>query len=345
MTDMPDEAALRRVTDPAAFESARALLAGRVDRTPMLSSSTAARVLGAARGIRLGDGRLYAKAEHLQRTGSFKPRGATVRLAGLTPVERAAGVIGISAGNHAAALAEAARQLGIHAVVVMPTAAVPSKVDACRAYGAEVVLEGDDTRAAWAAMERIRDARGLTFVHPFDHPDTIAGTGTVGLEILDGLPDVDVVVVGVGGGGLACGVAAAVKGKRPAVRVYGVEPEGSDALSRGIAAGAPQSVVPTSVADGLNAPFGGAWTIPLGARFLDDIVLLPDPEILSGVRFAGERMKQVAEPAGAAALAAVLHGRIPIRDGERVCVILSGGNVAIDRLGDLMAAAAPIPGL
>ncbi len=345
MTDMPDEAALRRATDPAVFEGARALLAGRVDRTPMLSSSTAARVLESARGIRLADGRLYAKAEHLQRTGSFKPRGATVRLAGLSSAERAAGVIGISAGNHAAALAEAARQLGIHAVVVMPATAVSSKVDACRAYGAEVILEGNDTRVAWAAMERIRDERGLTFVHPFDHPDTIAGTGTVGLEILDDLPDVGVVVVGVGGGGLICGVAAAIKGKRPAVRVYGVEPDGSDALSRGIAAGTPVSVVPTSVADGLNAPFGGAWTIPIGARFLDGIVLLSDPEILSGVRFAAERMKQVVEPAGAAALAAVLHGRIPIRDGERACVILSGGNVAIDRLGDLMAAAAPIPGL
>ncbi len=345
MTDMPDEAALRRATDPAVFDSARALLAGRVGRTPVLSSSTAARVLEAARGIQLADGRLYAKAEHLQRTGSFKPRGATVRLAGLTTGERDAGVIGISAGNHAAALAEAARQLGIHAVVVMPATAVSSKVDACRSYGAEVILEGDDTRVAWAAMERIRDERGLTFIHPFDHPDTIAGTGTVGLEILDDLPDVDVVVVGVGGGGLVCGIAAAVKGRRPGVRVYGVEPEGSDALRLGIAAGAPVSVVPTSVADGLNAPFGGAWTIPIGARFLDDIVLLSDPEILSGVRFAAERMKQVVEPGGAAALAAVLHGRIPIRDGERACVVLSGGNVAIDRLGKLLAAAAPIQGL
>jgi threonine dehydratase len=232
----------------------------------------------------------------------------------------------------------------VHAVVVMPTTAVRSKVEACRGYGAEVILEGEDTAEAWAAMERIRDERRLTFVHPFAHLATMAGQGTVGLEIVEDLPDVDVVVVGVGGGGLACGVAVAVKGRRPGVRVYGVEPRTSNALSLGIAAGSPVAIRPVSVADGLNAPFASDSTITLGRRYLDDIVLLEDAEILAGLRFAAERMKQVLEPAGAAALAAVLHGRIPVRAGERVCVVFSGGNVEITRLGELLAAAGPLPG-
>ncbi len=333
------ELSIDRVREAASF------LEGRVHRTPLLSSATAARIVEAARGVRLADGRVYAKAEHLQLTGSYKVRGATFRIASLSADERAAGVIAISAGNHAAAVAVASGLLGVHAVVVMPAGAVRTKVDACRAYGAEVILRGADTSEAWAEMERIRDERGLTFIHPFDHPTSIAGQGTVGLELIEDLPDVDVVVVPIGGGGLACGVAAAVKQLRPGARVYGVEPEGSDALRLGLAAGQPVPVRATSVADGLNAPFAGEWTIALARRYLDDIVLLTDPEILSGVRFAAERMKQVLEPAGGAALAAVLHGRVPLRHGERVAVILSGGNVALERLGALLTAAAPIPGL
>ena len=323
------------------IQEAADFLAGKVERTPMLSSTTAARVVAATSGIRLGDGRLYAKAEHLQRTGSYKVRGATLRIARLTPAEHEAGVIAISAGNHAAAVAVAAGLLGVHAVVVMPETAVRSKVDACRGYGAEVILAGSDTAEAWAAMEQIREERGLTFLHPFDHLDTITGQGTVGLEIVEDLPAVDVVVAGVGGGGMACGVAAAVKGLRPGARVYGVEPMTSNALALGIAAGTPVPIRPVSVADGLNAPFASDATIALGRRLLDDIVLLDDAEILAGLRFAAERMKQVLEPAGAAALAAVLAGRVPIVDGERVCVVLSGGNVDLDRFGQLIALAGP----
>ena len=328
----------------ARIQEAARFLAGRVERTPMLSSTTAARVVRATAGVELGGGRLHAKAEHLQRTGSYKVRGATFRIARLTAAEHAAGVIAISAGNHGAAVAVAAGLLGVHAVVVMPETAVRTKVEACRGYGAEVILEGVDTSEAWAAMERIRDARGLTFIHPFDHPDTITGQGTIGLEIVADLPEVDVVVAGVGGGGMACGVAAAVKGLRPEARVYGVEPRTSNALSLGIAAGTPVPIRPLSVADGLNAPFASDATIMLGRRLLDDVVLLDDAEILAGLRFAAERMKQVLEPAGAAALAAVLHGHIPVRDGERVCVVLSGGNVDVARFGELIAAAGPLPG-
>ena len=329
----------------ARIEEAAEFLAGKVERTPLLASTTATRVVAETAGVRLGDGRLFAKAEHLQRTGSYKVRGATVRIARLAPAEHDAGVIAISAGNHAAAVAVAAGLLGVHAVVVMPETAVRSKVEACSGYGAEVILAGTDTSEAWAAMERIRDKRGLTFLHPFDHLDTITGQGTVGLEIVEDLPDVDVVVAGVGGGGMACGVAAAVKGRRPGARVYGVEPAMSNALTLGLAAGAPVPIRPLSVADGLNAPFASDMTIALGRRLLDDIVLLEDAEILAGLRFAAERMKQVLEPAGAAALAAVLLGRVPIRDGERVCVVFSGGNVDVSRFGELIAAAGTLPGI
>ncbi|HEX7400083.1 MAG TPA: pyridoxal-phosphate dependent enzyme, partial [Candidatus Limnocylindrales bacterium] len=204
---------------------------------------------------------------------------------------------------------------------------------------------GATTAEAWAEMEHVRDTRGLTFIHPFDHPVTIVGQGTVGLEILEELPTVDVVVVGIGGGGLACGIATALATRRQMTRVWGVEPENSTALSAALAADKVVPVTAGSVADGLNAPFAGEWTLALGRRHLAGIVTLTDPEILAGVRFAAERMKQVIEPAGAAAIAAVLLGRVPLHDGDRVCVVFSGGNVAIERLGELMAGAVRIPRL
>jgi threonine dehydratase len=322
--------------------AARDKVADRVHRTPLLSSATAARVMSEQRGTRLADGRLYLKAEHLQKTGSFKPRGTINRMASLTPDARARGAITMSAGNAGQAYAWAGREVGVPVTVVMPAAANPMKVEACLGYGAEVVLEGEHVGDAFRALQRIRDERGLTFVHPFNDREMIAGDGTAGLEILDDLPEVDVVVVGIGGGGLISGIAAAIKERRPATRVHGVEPEMADAMSRAIAAGTPIEIQPRSVADGLGAPFAGDLTLAMCQRYLDGIVLLDDATILGGVRFALERMKQVLEPAGAAALAAVLSGRIPITDGERVCVVASGGNVDIGRLGDLLAAAGPI---
>jgi threonine dehydratase len=226
----------------------------------------------------------------------------------------------------------------------MPASAVQTKVDACLGYGARVVLHGAHVGETFAEMERIRDAEGLTFVHPFDDPMVIAGNGTVGLELVEDLPAVDVVVVGVGGGGLISGVAAAVRALRPEARVYGVEPEGSAALSLAMEAGEVVTIQPKSVADGLGAPFAGAWTLAMARRHLAGIILLDDATILAGMRFALERTKQVLEPAGAAALAALLAGRIPLRDGDRVAVVLSGGNVEVGRLGELIAAAGPLPG-
>ncbi|MFI5258081.1 MAG: threonine/serine dehydratase [Candidatus Limnocylindrales bacterium] len=323
------------------FHEARRVLDGRIERTPILSSATAGRVL-AARGIRVAGGRVYAKAENLQRTGAFKIRGAINKLNALTPAERAAGVIAFSTGNHAQGVALAAREAGVHAVVMMPAGAVRSKVDSCRGYGAEVILFGESTGETWGRTEELAAERGLVFIPPFNDPWILAGQGTIGLEILDDLPDVDVVVAGIGGGALCTGTAAAIKETRPGVRVYGVEPERSNALSLALERNEIVRITPVSVADGLNAPFAGDLTMAMGRRYPDGIVLLDEGTILAGVRFALERMKQLIEPAGAAALAAVLFGRIPIRDGERVCVVLSGGNVEVGRLGELLAGAAPL---
>lgn len=329
--------------DLADVERGRAVIDGRVHRTPILSSRAAAAVVERATGHKLADGTLYLKAEHLQKTGSFKARGMTNKVATLTEDERRRGIITVSAGNAAQGYAYAGSALGVPVTVVMPAGAVRSKADAAAGYGARVVLEGDDVGATFAAKDRIAAEEGLTFCHPFDDAAVMAGHGSAGLEILEDLPDVDVVVVGIGGGGLISGIAVAIKALRPKVRVYGVEPEGSDAISQALAAGESVRITPKSVADGLNAPFAGEMTLAVIREMVDAVIRIDDATILGGVRFALERMKQVLEPAGAAALAATLFGRVPIRAGERVCVVGSGGNVEVSRLGELLAQAAPLP--
>jgi threonine dehydratase len=341
---MSPDSAVDHLVPFAAIEAARERLVGRVHRTPLLTSATAATWLTAASGIRLGDDRLYLKAEHLQKTGSFKPRGMTNKIATLSDAAKAAGVITLSAGNAGQAYAWAGRTAGVAVTVTMPASAVRSKVDACLGYGARVVLHGAHVGETLAELERIRDTEGLEYVHPFDDPAVIAGHGSIGLELLEDVPDLDVVVVGVGGGGLISGVAAALKERRPGIRVYGVEPDRSNAVSLAIEAGEIVRIQPESVADGLGAPFAGAWTMAMARHYLDGIVLLDDPTILAGMRFGVERLKQVLEPAGSAALAATLAGRVPIRDGERVAVVLSGGNVEVGRIGELLAMAGTLPG-
>jgi threonine dehydratase len=337
-----DEAALD--VPLAEIEAAADRLRGRVHRTPILSSTTAATWIRRATGVTIADDRLYLKAEHLQKTGSFKARGMTNRFATLPPEARSRGTITLSAGNAGQACAWAGRALGVPVTVVMPEGAVRSKVEACLGYGARVVLHGKHVGDTFAEMERIRDSEGLTFVPPFDDPMVIAGNGTAGLELADELQDIDVVVVGVGGGGLISGIAAAVKARRPSARVIGVEPEASNAVSLALARDEIVSIQPRSVADGLGAPFAGRWTLSMTRRYLDDIVLLDDATILAGMRFALERLKQVVEPAGAAGLAALLADRVQLRDAERVAVVISGGNVEVGRLGELIAAAGPLPG-
>src|SRR5262245_24332929 len=224
----------------ASIEAARDRLVGRVERTPMLTSSTGARWAtaafreGSGTDVQLADDLLYLKADHLQKTGSFKARGMTNRILTLEPEARARGAITLSAGNAGQAYAWAGSSAGVPVTVVMPEGAVRTKVDACLGYGARVVLHGAHVGETFAEMERIRDAEGLTFVHPFDDPEVIAGHGSLGLELIEDVPDVDVLVVGVGGGGLISGAAAAVKGHRPECRVYGVEPDRSNAMSLAI---------------------------------------------------------------------------------------------------------------
>jgi threonine dehydratase len=327
----------------AGIREMRARLRGKVHHTPMLSSASAASMAQAATGARLADGRLYLKAEHLQKTGSFKPRAALARIASLTADERKRGAITISAGNAGQAYAWAGREAGVPVTVVMPRDAVESKVAACLAYGADVMLHGAHVGESLLRLEEVRVERNLVLVHPYDDPEVLLGNGSCGLEILEDLHDVDVVVIGVGGGGLMGGVTTALKEARPKVRVYGVEPVGSDALHRALAAGEPVRVTPTSIADGLGAPIAGRLAFDVARRYLDGVILLEDGAILAGLRFAAERLKQVVEPAGAAALAAVLMGTVPLREGDRVCAILSGGNVSVERIGELIAGASAPP--
>jgi threonine dehydratase len=295
------------------------LLEGRLHRTPTLSS----RSLGANR---------WLKAELLQKTGSFKPRGALTALAGLTREERAAGVISVSAGNHAQALAWAAREEGIDALVVMWATASTAKIEATRAYGAHVDLEAAGPSDSFVRLEALRAETGRALIHPFDDLRTIAGQGTVGLEILEDVPGVDTIVVGCGGGGLVSGIASVCV---PAgVRVVAVEPERSPALHRGLAEGAPVAVRPDSIADALNAPFAGTLAVAICRGLGVEVVLVSEEEIRDAFRFLYGRAKLAAEPGGAAATAAVLSGRIT---GGRIVSVVSGGNVSAETASAILA--------
>jgi threonine dehydratase len=272
----------------------------------------------------LGPGR-HLKAELFQRTGSFKARGALNRVRGLTADERARGVISVSAGNHAQALAWAAAAEGIDALLVMWQGASAAKVDATRAYGAEVDLEAAGPGAAFERLHELAEQTGRVFVHPFDDPVVIAGAGTVGLEILEDVPVVDTIVVACGGGGLVSGIAAACV---PAgVRVIAVEPEGSNALALGLAARVPVPVTPLTIADALTAPFAGNLPIEICSTLGVPVVLVTDDEIEEAFRFLYGRAKLAVEPGGATAVAAVLAGKV---EGDTVVSVVSGGNVSTD---------------
>lgn len=314
--------------DVEAVRAAAARIAGQVHTTPVETSATLDSRLGAA---------VVVKNEAQQKTGSFKVRGALNRLLTLPREDLDRGLVAISAGNHAGALAWAAAQVGAKATVVMPRHAPAAKVAACRDYGAEVVLHGDTTGEALAESERLRDERKLTFVHPFDDPEIVAGQGTVALELVGAAGPVDLWVVPVGGGGLACGTALAVRAANPGCRVVGVEPRGAQTVTAALVAGHPVPVVPRSVADGLCAPSAGERIFPLFRELVDEVVLLSEGEILAGVRFVMERMKVVVEPAGACGVAALLAGRAGEVAGRRVGTVLSGGNL------DLAAVVARLP--
>jgi threonine dehydratase len=294
--------------------AARETISGRVHRTPTLTSASLQREVGVP---------VYLKAELFQRTGSFKPRGVLNKLASLSAEEKQRGVIGISAGNHAQALAYGASLEGVDALVVMWQGASEQKLAATRAYGGTVDLEASDPGSAFDRLRELMDETGRTLVHPFDDPLVIAGQGTVGLELEEDAPEADVVVVPVGGGGLISGVATAV-----GARVVAVEPEGSAALHEGLHAGEPVTVKPESVADGLNAPFAGANCIEICQARGVESVLVTEAELEAGFRFLYGRAKLACEPAAAAGVGALLAGKVPLEGANGVAVVVSGGNVA-----------------
>ena len=316
-----------RMVSLADIRAARAAVAGRVHHTPLFSSATLGRRIGAE---------LVLKAEFLQKTGSFKVRGVFNKISKLSPEQKRAGLVSVSAGNHAAALSYAASAEGVHAAIVMPETASPTKVRASQEYGGEIILHGN-AAAAFAKMDQLRDERGYTLVHPYDDEHIIAGHGTVGLEIMEDLRDVDVVVVPVGGGGLISGVAAAVKQMRPETRVYGVEPVGAPTLRNALDAGKVVRLESVqTIADGLAAPMVGQLNLEHVNAYVDDVVLVNDDEIRDALRFVLERCKFMLEPAGVAGIAALLSKRIEVKPNARVVAVASGGNLDLARLQALL---------
>jgi threonine dehydratase len=295
-------------------EAAAAVVRDRLPRTPLVSSETLGRSFG---------GRAFLKAELLQKTGSFKPRGVFTKLASLTPEERARGVIAASAGNHAAALAYGGAVEGIDCMVVMWQGASELKRAAAIGYGAVVDQEAAGPGEVFDRLHEPEEETGRVHVHPHEDPLVIAGAGTVGLEIGQDLSEVETVVVPVAGGALVAGIAAALPGRR----VIAVEPEGSRAFHEGLAAREQVRVAPVSIADGLNTPFAGALPIRLGLELGIESELVSEDEIEEGFRFLYERAKLAAEPAGAVGVAALLAGRVPGVEGSTVAVVVSGGNV------------------
>jgi threonine dehydratase len=298
---------------------ARERIGGRLHRTPMLSSRTLSEQTGLE---------VRFKAELLQRTGAFKPRGVLNKLATLTEEEKARGVISISAGNHAQALAYASGLEGIDALVVMWQTASPMKISAARGYGATIDTEAPDIPAAFGRLEELIETTGRTLVHPYDDPLVMAGQGTVGLEMLEDMPEADVVLVQVGGGGLVSGIATAVKGMKPEIRVVAVEPERSPALHESLKAGEPVTVEAKSIADGLNGPYAGANCVTVCTELGVESVLVTEAALEDAFRFMYGRMKLACEVAGAATAAALMSGAVEIDKGQKVAAVVSGGNVA-----------------
>lgn len=309
--------------------AARERLKGVANPTPLQVSRTLGRITGSE---------TWFKPESLQRTGSFKIRGAYNKIASLSSEERSRGVITYSSGNHAQAVACAAGLLGLKAVVVMPEDAVPAKVEATRAYGAEVSFAGHDSLERQARAMELHQEHGYTIVPPFDDPAIVAGQGTCGLEIVEELPNVQVILVPCGGGGLLSGVALAAKSIRPDIEVIGVEPQGADDARASMAAGRIIEIESKSICDGLRTKRIGNLNFRVLQRYVDRMITVPDEATLEAMRFLALRAKLVVEPSGAVAVAALLSGIYPIA-GRRAVAVISGGNVAPARLAEVMSSA------
>ncbi|NTU78940.1 MAG: threonine/serine dehydratase [Chloroflexales bacterium] len=309
------------------IEVAAARIAPYVLRTPLLPNRALSELLGT---------NVYLKYELLQETGSFKPRGAFNRMLGLSEAQRGRGLVAVSGGNHGKAVAFAARRLGMRAIIHMPKTAAPSAVDACLAYGAEVELHAQIA----AAFERAADleAEGLTFVHPFADPVVVAGQGTLGLEILKDAPQVTDVIASIGGGGMIGGVATAVKARRPAARVWGVETEGADAMSLALAAGRPVTLPAiTSIATTLGAPSVSPLTLELAQRHLEQVLVVPDRAALGDLLWLLDHAKVFAEPATACTISAARLLKPRFGPDSHVVIILCGASISLDELAGFRA--------
>ncbi|MDP8957982.1 MAG: pyridoxal-phosphate dependent enzyme [Actinomycetota bacterium] len=313
--------------DRSDIDAAQDTIARYVHHTPTFS----ARRLGRAIGTRL-----FHKAELFQKTGSFKPRGALNRVHNTPSSGLQRGLITVSAGNHAQGLAYAAREVGARCMVVMPENAPRVKVDATRSYGAEVVLHGD-VNQAYEKMEELRAEHGLTLVHPFDDPLVISGQGTIGLEILDDVQDVTLIVVPVGGGGLISGIGLAAKTRRPSVRIVGVEPAGAAPMRASWDAGHPVRLSSVDTfADGLAAPLVSDLTYQLSRSYVDEVVTVTEDELVQGLEALMTSAKLYAEGGGAAPTAALLAGKVELDGDDVVVAVVSGGNLDWQMLGELI---------
>jgi len=314
----------------ADVQAARERILPYVHRTPVLTSRALDERVGAW---------IFFKCEIFQRVGAFKARGAFSRLTLLTPEERYRGVVAFSSGNHAQAVALAARELGVRATIVMPKDAPALKVAATRGYGAEVILYdrlGGESREEIA--RRIVEEQGATLVPPFDDDAVIAGQGTLALELLEEVPDLDLLVTPCGGGGLLSGCAVAAKGLHPEIRLWGVEPETGNDMQRSLAAGHPVTIpLPATIADALQTTRPAERTLALVSGLTEGILTVTDEEIRRAMALLAARMKLVVEPGGAIAFAALLHGKVPESAGRKIGIVLSGGNVDPDRFGALIS--------
>lgn len=310
------------------IRAARGRITGHVHVTPLVSSTTIADRSGAAW--------LGLKCETLQKTGSFKARGALNAVSQLDEAARTRGVVTVSAGNHAQALAWAARSVGTRCTVVMPAAASETKAAASAGYGATVIRHGTGAEA-FVKARALAEEHGFTFIHPFDDARIVAGAASVGVEIVEQMPDVSVVVVPIGGGGLIAGVTSGIKQTHPHVRIIGVEPAGAAVMRKSLDDGhAARLETMSTIADGLAAPFAGDIAFAIVREFVDDVVLVTDDEIAAAMSLLLTRAKLLVEPAGAAATAALLARKIPVALGTRVVTVLSGGNVDLERLRALI---------
>ena len=308
------------------FAQARRRIEAHIKRTPLLTSRQLNELTGY--DIRL-------KAEMFQRVGSYKIRGPLNKLAQMPDEQKKRGVVCSSAGNHAQGVALAAKIHGVRAVVCMAENATPAKIAATKGYGAEVVLHGTIWDEANEKAKELVRSEGLTYVHPFDDPQLIAGQGTLGLEIVEDWPEVDAVIVPIGGGGLISGVSMAVKHHNPKAKVFGVESSDGPAMQKSVQTGSLQTIDCKTVIDGLRVRRAGEITFSVVQRFVDDIVTLPDRDIFDAVLWVMERCKLVIEGAAAAPVGALLHGLVTLPKGSRVAVVLSGGNVNVEQFRGL----------